>query len=215
VRGVKTECLGITFDNKNASAWSEITRKHEFDTAYIHPDPTIGNPVEQILDSNMSGMDLIDVYWQKLIARIHPKGDVWHPIGEPIMFDACYCVKRYNWGDPKTFITAQDIEQRGISYHWDFGDGTTEVTYTPYVNHTFTTKGNFTVVLTIRDLEGNEDCDFTVIHTYTVIPFPEEIVVGILGALAQAWWLWLFLIFAIPIGLAGTYYYKKKREGEI
>ncbi|MBD0322950.1 MAG: PKD domain-containing protein [Aldersonia sp.] len=43
-----------------------------------------------------------------------------------------------------------DADGSIVSYFWDFGDGTTQTTTTPYVSHSFG-PGTFTVTLTVRD----------------------------------------------------------------
>ena len=40
------------------------------------------------------------------------------------------------------------------SYAWDFGDGTTLITNTPIVNHTYSSTGSFNVVLTVTNSAG-------------------------------------------------------------
>ncbi|MEM4710417.1 MAG: PKD domain-containing protein, partial [Candidatus Woesearchaeota archaeon] len=49
-----------------------------------------------------------------------------------------------------------------VKYVWDFGDGTLEESFEPYIYHTYFNKiGRFNVKLTIYDLYGNSDTAFT------------------------------------------------------
>ncbi len=64
----------------------------------------------------------------------------------------------------------------GLTYHWDFGDGTTSGQQNP--SHVFTSYGcgvqNFTVTLTVTDTFG---CVSTVSHTVTILQQPEVLFV--------------------------------------
>ena len=44
-----------------------------------------------------------------------------------------------------------------VNYQWDFGDGNTNVSEFPTVNHTYATAGNYTVSLTVNDNSGAVD----------------------------------------------------------
>ena len=46
-----------------------------------------------------------------------------------------------------------------LSYAWDFGDGTTTTTYTPSVEHTYTTGGILTVSLVVTDVTAGKTAD--------------------------------------------------------
>ena len=59
--------------------------------------------------------------------------------GEPVMFDAS---------------GSSDSDGTVASYHWDFGDGTTQITSSPTTLHTYATPGNPTVTLTVTDDAG-------------------------------------------------------------
>ncbi len=60
----------------------------------------------------------------------------------------------------------------GLTYHWDFGDGTTSTQQNP--SHVFTSYGcgvqNFTVTLTVTDAHG---CVSSVSHTVSILQQPE------------------------------------------
>jgi len=59
---------------------------------------------------------------------------------------------------------------RIVNYSWDFGDGTSVVTASPYAQKAWTSEGVFTVTLTVTDVAGNRDsAQFLV----TVGPGPE------------------------------------------
>ncbi len=40
------------------------------------------------------------------------------------------------------------------SYAWDFGDGTAATTFSPFINHTYATPGNYTATLTVTNSSG-------------------------------------------------------------
>ncbi|MDD4351570.1 MAG: FG-GAP-like repeat-containing protein [Candidatus Gracilibacteria bacterium] len=51
-----------------------------------------------------------------------------------------------------------ETEALDLEYKWDFGDGSDVTSYSsdPTVKHTYERVGNFAVILTVRDAEGNE-----------------------------------------------------------
>jgi chitodextrinase len=53
-----------------------------------------------------------------------------------------------------------------VSYHWDFGDGSTSAVQNP--SHTFTNAGSYTVTLTVTD--NNASVGTSTIHIYVTIP---------------------------------------------
>lgn len=57
---------------------------------------------------------------------------------------------------------SRDPDGDPLTYHWDFGDGTTAETTTPTTTHTFTTAAQRTVTLRVRDDEGLESAAATV-----------------------------------------------------
>ncbi|RLF52478.1 MAG: hypothetical protein DRN24_03250 [Thermoplasmata archaeon] len=62
-----------------------------------------------------------------------------------------------------------DLDGTISEYSWDFGDGTTTAGVT--VNHTYLAAGNYTVVLTVTDNDGNTNSD----TTYAVVTQPTPI----------------------------------------
>lgn len=59
-------------------------------------------------------------------------------------------------GLPTQFNGSASISPIGTisSYAWDFGDGTTLITNTPIVNHTYSSTGSFNVLLTVTNSAG-------------------------------------------------------------
>lgn len=49
----------------------------------------------------------------------------------------------------------------GLTFFWDFGDGSSQETTTKNISHTYAAGGNFTVTLTVSDLFGNSDTTST------------------------------------------------------
>ena len=58
--------------------------------------------------------------------------------------------------------SAEDIENGKILYHWDFGDGATSNEKNP--KHNYSTKGRFTVRLSVKDEKGNIGNDTLIIN---------------------------------------------------
>lgn len=65
--------------------------------------------------------------------------------------------RRFKASEPATFEASGSYDPDGTitRYEWDFGDGTTGSGQ--YVDHTYTTKGRYTVVLTVTDDDGDTD----------------------------------------------------------
>ncbi len=61
--------------------------------------------------------------------------------------------------EPISFHADQstDMENNIVSYHWEFGDGSTSTQMNP--THTYTEKGIYTVRLTVTDEQGKTDTD--------------------------------------------------------
>lgn len=59
-------------------------------------------------------------------------------------------------GVPTAFDASDSFSPIGtiVSYDWDFGDGTLASTPSPYINHTYTTAGNFNVTLSVTNSAG-------------------------------------------------------------
>jgi len=60
---------------------------------------------------------------------------------------------------PITFdgTDSSDLDDDPLTYSWDFGDGTTEVTTSVQISHTYTYGGDFIVTLTVSDGKGGSD----------------------------------------------------------
>lgn len=71
-----------------------------------------------------------------------------------------------------------------VSYHWDFGDGTTATGPTP--THIFTSTGDHPVVLTVTDDDGLTGQATRII---SVITFDPPQCVGPVGGILREWWL--------------------------
>jgi len=84
-----------------------------------------------------------------------------------------------------TFDAGASSDNIGIlSYEWNFGDGTTKTGIV--ANHTYTSLGNYTVTLTVRDAAGHTDNFSITIAIVSAEAFPMWIVVGTAIVLAIA-----------------------------
>jgi hypothetical protein len=64
--------------------------------------------------------------------------------------------------------TASDSWSPPVTFHWDFGDGTTADTATGDVTHTFASAGTFTVTVTASDQAGNSAAATTTVRVGAV-----------------------------------------------
>jgi PKD repeat protein len=69
---------------------------------------------------------------------------------------ASFLVNAQTAGLPTQFDASASISPIGTisSYAWDFGDGTTVITSSPIVNHTYSSTGPFNVLLTVTNSAG-------------------------------------------------------------
>ncbi len=69
---------------------------------------------------------------------------------------ASFSVNVQSSGLPTQFNASASISPIGTisSYAWDFGDGTTLITNSPIVNHTYSSTGSFNVLLTVTNSAG-------------------------------------------------------------
>jgi len=143
----------------------------EFEIIYTPPSGTVScdlnidNPDTKILDPGLSMIDctIIDGYYE-FIGPEAPK---------PPHADFTYSPSEPRVGRPVTFDASASTPDGGtiVSYIWNFGDGTPEVTETdPTITHLFTSNGTFNVTLTVVDSEGLND---TTWRTVTVLAAPE------------------------------------------
>jgi PKD repeat protein/predicted transcriptional regulator len=93
-------------------------------------------------DDNMSGNFSINLTIHK---NRPPVAVISDPANNSVFFT----------GDTISFwsLGSSDPENYSVTFYWDFGDGTAPQT-TPYVEHAYQYKGNFTVSLTVRDPLG-------------------------------------------------------------
>jgi len=103
-----------------------------------------------------------------------------------------------NVGATVTFDAGGSTDNVGVvSYEWDFGDGTTGIGKT--TTHTYTTAGNYTVTLTVKDAAGNYATDSI---TITVLA-TEGTPMWIIGVAVAA--------VALAIAAAATIVWKKRK----
>jgi PKD repeat protein len=62
-----------------------------------------------------------------------------------------------------------------VEYRWDFGDGNTTITIYPMTTHMFGKEGNFTVTLTVVDINGASDTVTQIVRVYVHTPFPWDV----------------------------------------
>lgn len=126
-------------------------------------------------------------------------------------------------GNPPLAVTfdgsaSSDPNGRPLTYHWDFGDGSTTQTTTPTATHTYTAKGSFTPALTVTNDAGGTSAaatgtvrtddappavhisspatsdTFTVGRSYTPAGTATDASGATLPAAALTWQVWLFHI---------------------
>lgn len=75
-----------------------------------------------------------------------------------------YTPEQPNQEEPVTFDASDsnDIDGYITGYEWEFGDGTTETTDTPIVEHTYDEGGKKTVTLRVTDNDGASDDELSV-----------------------------------------------------
>ena len=68
-------------------------------------------------------------------------------------------------------VTASDPDAGDVlMYTWDWGDGTASVTYEPFAMHAYSTRGTFTLTVTVSDLTGlpgHEVSDSGTVYVYS------------------------------------------------
>jgi len=92
---------------------------------------------------------------------------------EPPHAEFSYSPSEPTAGRTVTFDASASTPNGGtiVSYVWNFGDGTPEVTEAdPVTTHVFTSNGTFNVTLTVVDSEGLSDTTWQLV---TVLPAPE------------------------------------------
>lgn len=70
-------------------------------------------------------------------------------------------------GSEVTLSASNSKDVDWFGYFWDFGDGTTATAVEPFITHTYSEPGTYTVKLTVCDAAGNMDTD---IATVNVVP---------------------------------------------
>ena len=89
-------------------------------------------------------------------------------------------------GTSVAFNGGGSIDNTGIaSYLWDFGDGGTGTDVAP--THTYSSVGNYTVTLMVKDLAGNSAASSATVAIGVVIPeFPSVAAMAVLFAIVSA-----------------------------
>ncbi len=75
-----------------------------------------------------------------------------------------------------------------VQFVWDFGDGTTETTELYFVDHTYTTVGEFTVGLTVITDDGDEDDETGLLTVMHPLPNVEQLDVSVDGVAVIGEW---------------------------
>jgi chitodextrinase/uncharacterized protein YegL len=70
-------------------------------------------------------------------------------------------------GSEVTLSASNSKDVDWFGYFWEFGDGTTATAAEPFITHTYSEPGAYTVKLTVRDAAGNTDTDTL---TVNVVP---------------------------------------------
>ncbi len=108
------------------------------------------------------------VYWVKVLARSSETGcdfvdsmmiNVSLPIASFVASDNDFCAGT-------TIYFDASASSSDVTYHWDFGDGSTQdYSDNPVTSHQFNDYGDFTVVLTVQDVNGCTSQDSIQIHS--------------------------------------------------
>ncbi|MEX2681410.1 MAG: PKD domain-containing protein [Candidatus Sigynarchaeota archaeon] len=77
---------------------------------------------------------------------------------------------------PLVFTSTSHGGNIGLTFTWNFGDGS-PVSHLQNVTHTFNRTGSFTVTLTVRDVDGDEDTKTQVIVIQAEIPGADIVLV--------------------------------------
>jgi len=114
----------------------------------------------------------------------YSSGDIF--VNETVSFDASH--------------SYDSVGKHAIAYYfWNFGDGFTKNTTGPIINYAYLTSGNYSVVLKVVDLAGNEgyasaEIEILMENVVDKQPFPLWIEVSValvvLGVLIFVFWLW-------------------------
>jgi PKD repeat protein/uncharacterized protein YgiM (DUF1202 family) len=76
------------------------------------------------------------------------------------------------------------IDQTGLSYGWDFGDGTNGSG--PIVSHSYTQAGSYTARLTVTDKDGAQGSDTAAVEVYATNQPPRAVIEGPASGLVGA-----------------------------
>ncbi|GAB6032808.1 Polycystic kidney disease [Chamberlinius hualienensis] len=85
-----------------------------------------------------------------------------------------------------TSFTARHFRGSNVTYRWDFGDGTEDVTTVPYVNYTYLRVGEFMVNVLLWNLISNASASTTVFVVNNTKEWCDKPAVRILGIQDQA-----------------------------
>jgi len=73
--------------------------------------------------------------------------------------------------DSPVFFDGSDSSGQNITYSWDFGNGNTTLpTLLPHTNHTYSRPGEYPILLTVTDRNGNTSTDSMTIIVENVLP---------------------------------------------
>jgi len=115
-------------------------------SAITHEYKTVGNFTVYLVVEDSEGLNST-AYSKTLTVIKPPKAEFTYSPSYPIV------------GDTVTFDASESKPNGGgiIWYYWNFGDGFSENTTAIITSHAYTTYGNYTVTLTIKDSEGLSD----------------------------------------------------------
>jgi PKD repeat protein len=97
-------------------------------------------------------------------------------------------------GSEVTLSASNSKDVDWFGYFWEFGDGTTATAAEPFITHTYSEPGAYTVKLTVRDAAGNMDTDTATVNVIpSIIPATVDIKPDTLNIRSKGRWITAYI----------------------